>query len=197
MGVPGCFGACFGKRCSPLLTHPATNWRGVLWRAIAPLMKPWCAEGDVPTASNLNLYRGRSSYVGWHSDDEPLFGERRGTKLIVSVSFGTHALFKWKGKSCPCNEGNSCWLGMVMFLSWMANARTSFFIARILVRIRNGLTSRSVGSSNMSPPFPSMLFANVCAFFFSVPGAKLVRKGVVWLFGFSLVPSASWVHLLC
>ena len=64
-----------GERCWPLLDR--------LWRAIAPLMKPWCAEGDVPTAANLNLYRGRSSHVGWHSDDEPLFGERGESKLIV------------------------------------------------------------------------------------------------------------------
>ena len=86
-----------GKRCWPLLDR--------LWRAIAPLMKPWCAEGAVPSAANLNLYRGRSSHVGWHSDDEPLFGERGEAKLIVSVSFGTQALFKWKGKSCPSNDG--------------------------------------------------------------------------------------------
>ena len=63
-----------GKRCWPLLDR--------LWRAIAPLMKPWCAEGDVPSAANLNLYRGRSSHVGWHSDDEPLFGERGEAKLL-------------------------------------------------------------------------------------------------------------------
>ena len=25
---------------------------------IAPLMKPWCAEGEVPTAAKMNLYRG-------------------------------------------------------------------------------------------------------------------------------------------
>ena len=56
-----------GEWCWPLLAG--------LWRAIAPLMKPWCAEGDVPAAANLNLYRGRSSHVGWHSDNEPLFGE--------------------------------------------------------------------------------------------------------------------------
>ena len=56
-----------GKRCWPLLAG--------LWRAIAPLMKPWCAEGDVPTAANLNLYRGWKSCVGWHCDDEPLFGK--------------------------------------------------------------------------------------------------------------------------
>ena len=91
-----------GKRCWPLLTG--------LCRAIAPLMKPWCAEGDVPTAANLNLYRGRSSHAGWHSDDEPLFGKRGEAKLIVSVSFGTQALFKWKGTSCPSTDGHSCWL---------------------------------------------------------------------------------------
>ena len=55
-----------GKRCWPLLATVS--------RAIAPLMKPWCAEGEVPTAANLNLYRGWSSSVGWHRDDEPLFG---------------------------------------------------------------------------------------------------------------------------
>ena len=38
-----------GERCWPLVDK--------LWRAIAPLMKPSCAEGDVPTAANLNLYR--------------------------------------------------------------------------------------------------------------------------------------------
>ena len=78
-------------------------------RAIAPLMKPWCAEGDVPTAANLILYRGWNSCVGWHRDDEPLYGECGEAKLIVSVSFGTRALFKWKGKSCPDSEARSCW----------------------------------------------------------------------------------------
>ena len=75
-------GPCTGERCWPLLS------------AIAPLMKPWCAEGDVPTAASLNFYRGRSSHVGWHSDDEPLFGKRGEAKLIVSVSFGTQALLR-------------------------------------------------------------------------------------------------------
>ena len=39
-------------------------WRAVLATAIAPLMKPWCAEEEVPTAANLNLYRGGNSCVG-------------------------------------------------------------------------------------------------------------------------------------
>ena len=42
-------------------------------------------------------------------------------------------------------------LAMVMSLSWMAHARTSSVIVRNPVRIRNGLTSRSVGSNNMFP----------------------------------------------
>ena len=61
-----------------------------VWRAIPPLMKPWCAEGEVPTAANLNLHRGWNLCVGWHCDDEPLFG----AKLIVSVSLGSSAVFQ-------------------------------------------------------------------------------------------------------
>ena len=77
-----------GERCWSLLTG--------LWRAVAPVMKPWCAEGVLPTAANLNLYRRRFSRVAWHSDNEPLFGERGESKLIVSMSFGTRARFKWR-----------------------------------------------------------------------------------------------------
>ena len=89
-----------GERCWPL---PA----GV-WRAIAPLMQPWCAEGEVPTAANLNLYRGWKSCVGWHCDDEPLFGKCGDAKLIVSVSLGTFTVFRWRRQSCPSDEGGSC-----------------------------------------------------------------------------------------
>ena len=35
-----------GERCWSLLTG--------LWRAVAPLMKPWCAEGVLPTAAIVN-----------------------------------------------------------------------------------------------------------------------------------------------
>ena len=89
-----------GERCWPLLAR--------VWRAIAPLMKPWCAEGDLPTAANLNLYRGWKSCVGWHCDDEPLFGKCGDAKLIVSVSLGNFALFTWRRQSCSSDEGSSC-----------------------------------------------------------------------------------------
>ena len=71
-------------------------------------MKPWCAEGDLPTAANLNLYRGWKSCVGWHCDDEPLFGKCGDAKLIVSVSLGSFALFRWRRQSCSSDEGRSC-----------------------------------------------------------------------------------------
>ena len=92
-----------GERCWPL---PA----GV-WRAVAPLMTPWCAEEEVPTAANLNLYRGWQSCVGWHCDDEPLFGKCGDAKLIVSVSLGSTVLFRWRRQSCPDDEGRFILLG--------------------------------------------------------------------------------------
>ena len=148
-----------GERCWPLLAG--------VWRAIAPLMKPWCAEGDVPTAVNLNLYRGWRSCVGWHSDDEPLFGECGDAKLIVSVSLGSSAIFRWRRQSCPDNEGHLCWLGhgdmddqcQEEFLhrtdpgreqeSYVPLGQTTCFLL-CLAKGRSG-----------------MLFANVCARFFS------------------------------
>ena len=65
----------------------------------------------MPTAANLNLYRGGNSCVGWHRDDELLFGEFGEAKLIVSVSLGGSAVFRWKRRSCSSDEGRSCWLG--------------------------------------------------------------------------------------
>ena len=69
-----------GERCWPLLAS--------VWTATAPLMTPWCAEAEVPTAANLNLYRRRDSCVRWLCDDGPLFAWSEKSKHIVSVSFG-------------------------------------------------------------------------------------------------------------
>ena len=65
----------------------------------------------MPTAANLNLYRGWNSCVGWHCDDEPLFGKCGDAKLIVSVSLGSSTVFKWRRQSCPDDEGHMCCLG--------------------------------------------------------------------------------------
>ena len=79
-----------------------------VWRAIAPLLSPWCADGNVPSAANLNLYEGSRSHVSWHCDDESLFGGIGDSKLIVSLSLGSSFTFKWKAKSCLDSEGSSC-----------------------------------------------------------------------------------------
>ena len=107
-----------GCQCSYLYGHgpaigPHTG-RGCfghlsrVWRALAPLMSPWCTDGDVPTAANLNLYGGSRSYVSWHCDDEPLFGGVGEPKLIASLSLGDAVTFKWKAKSCLDSEVGSC-----------------------------------------------------------------------------------------
>ena len=72
-------------------------------------MAPWCADGDVPTCANLNYYGGPRSCVRWHSDDEVLFGGRGESKLIVSVSIGFSALFRWKPLPSPDCEADSTW----------------------------------------------------------------------------------------
>ena len=88
------------------------NWeflRG-LWKAVAPLMAPWCADGEMPTCANLNLYEGSGSRVRWHSDNEGLFGRQGESKLIVSMSFGVSALFKWKPGPSLDSDASSSWL---------------------------------------------------------------------------------------
>ena len=112
-------GPCAGERCWPLLAG--------LWRAIAPLLQPWCAEGEVPTAANLNLYRGWRSCVGWPSDDEPLFGECGDAKLIVSVSLGSSAVFRWRRQSSPDDEGHLCCLGHGDILVMDGQCQDEFF----------------------------------------------------------------------
>ena len=48
----------------------------------------------MPTGVNLNRYSGPSSFIRWHSDNEPLFGPQNASKLIVSMSLGNSVDFK-------------------------------------------------------------------------------------------------------
>ena len=94
------------------LPKASGNWellRG-LWRAVAPLMAPWCADAEVPTCANLNFYGGSGSRVRWHSDNEGLFGRQGESKLTVSMSFGVSALFKWKPGPSVDSDACSSWL---------------------------------------------------------------------------------------
>ena len=44
-------------------------------------------EEEWPNSCNLNLYEDGSQAVGWHADDEKLFGGKTGDCTIVSLSF--------------------------------------------------------------------------------------------------------------
>ena len=136
-----------GRRCWPLLAG--------VWRAIAPLMKPWCAEGEVPTAANLNLYRGWKSCVCWHCDDEPLFGKCGDANLIVSVSFGSSVPFRWRRQSCSDGEGHLCRLGHGDILVMDGQCQDEFFhctsSGRDLERIN--VTFRWIKQHAFSCPF--------------------------------------------
>ncbi|GMI77482.1 homolog of E. coli alkB [Hibiscus trionum] len=50
----------------------------------------------------FNRYNGGNDYVGWHSDDEKLYGS---APEIASVSFGCERDFFLKKKSCKSSQG--------------------------------------------------------------------------------------------
>lgn len=50
----------------------------------------------------LNRYKGGNDYVGWHSDDEKLYGS---TPEIASVSFGCEREFFLKKKPSKTSQG--------------------------------------------------------------------------------------------
>ena len=56
--------------------------------------------------------------VGWHSDDEPLFGECGDAKLIVSVSLGSSALFRWRRQSCPDDASSTSAVACSVLVCW-------------------------------------------------------------------------------
>ena len=188
-----------GKRCWPLLAG--------VWRAIAPLMKPWCAEGDLPTAANLNLYRGWNSCVGWHSDDEPLFGKCGDAKLIVSVSLGSFALFRWRRQSCSSNEG-SCRLDHGDILVMDGQCQDEFLHRTSPGRDqeRINITFRWVKQHVSSCPLFKAGVAcclPTCAKGLSVPDEGNASFGIFWVLWFLLGVLCTWgvlallVSLLC
>lgn len=75
-------------------------------------MEPWfnditervcrtCGLNARPDACNANYYDDGNQSVGWHSDDEPLFGATRRDVLIVSLSLGAGRQFQLHPKDSP------------------------------------------------------------------------------------------------
>ena len=155
-------------------------------------MKPWCAEEEVPTAANLNLYRRRKSCVGWHCDDEPLFGKCGDAKLIVSVSLGTFALFSWRRQSCPSDEGSSCRLDHGDILVMDGQCQDEFLHRTDPGREQDriNITFRWVKQHASSCPLLKAGVANVCEGFISSCYGGYCKWRFLGFLGFFLVSCA-------
>ena len=182
--------------------YRAAHWRAVLataCRSVEGYRTPdeaWCAEG-VPTAANLNLYRGWKSCVGWHCDDEPLFGKCGDAKLIVSVSFGSSALFRWRRQSCSDGEGHLCWLGHGDILVMDGQCQDEFLhctsSGRDLERIN--VTFRWIKQHASFCPFLKAGVAcclPTCAQGSSVPNTGNLGFGLFWALGVLLCVLCTW-----
>ena len=123
--------------------------------------------------------------MAWHSDNEPLFGERGKSKLIVSMSFGTRARFKWKGESCPDSEADSCWLGHGDLLVMDGQCQDEFLHRTDPGREqeRINVTFRWIKQHVATCPFLRTGVASclpTCAQGSSVSVKELVGKGAAW-----------------
>lgn len=74
------------------LRHPAVAWHPALVPVRQGLEQALSVE--LPTVLG-NRYRNGDDKVGWHADDEPIFGP---TPVIASLSFGTARTFRLRRK---------------------------------------------------------------------------------------------------
>ena len=93
-------------------------------------------------------------------------------KLIVSVSFGTSALFKWKGKSCPDCEASLCCLGHGDILVMNGQCQDEFLhctdpgLEQELINVTfRWIRLHAASCLSLPNDSSSVLFANVCAGF--------------------------------
>merc|ERR550534_569650 len=80
------------------------QWLVDIGRVIMKILG-WEGQLEDPTACNINLYRDGDDCVGWHADDENLFGGLVGNCLIMSLSLGQTRTFQIKLKDVH-NEYN-------------------------------------------------------------------------------------------
>ena len=132
--------------------------------------------------------------MGWHRDDEPLFGKCCDAKLIVSVGLGSSAVFRWRRQSWPNDEGHLCCLGHGDILVMDGQCQDEFFYRTDPGREqeRKNITFRLVKQHVSSCPlFKAGVACGLptCAQGSSVPVMRSADLGVFFvLFGFFLVP---------
>jgi len=73
------------------------QWLVDIGRVIMKILG-WEGQLEDPSACNINLYRDGEDCVGWHADDENLFGGLVGNCLIMSLSLGQTRTFQMKLK---------------------------------------------------------------------------------------------------
>ena len=151
----------------------------------------------MPTAANLNLYRGWKSCVGWHCDDEPLFGKCGEARLIVSVSLGGSAVFRWRRQSCLDDEGHFIPLGHGDILVLDGQCQDEFLHRtdpgreQERINITFFWVKQHVSSCPLFKAGVGMLFANVCEGFIS----SCYGECCFWSFLLFLVSSWRFVHM--
>ena len=160
----------------------------------------------MPTCANLNHNGGEGSCVRWHRDDEALFGGQGESKLIVSVSIGYSALFRWKPRSSPDSVADSCWLHHGALLVMDGRCQDEYLHCtdprldgeRVNItnrRLKNHLPQCPVGTGVMCclPIFARGSLVSVCAGFL---GSGWELENFLWfLLGLGIVLLAFFAHV--
>ena len=118
-------------------------------------------------------------------------------RCLESVGKQSSLFQKWEGKSCPSNDGHSCWLGHGDILVMDGQCQDEFRHCtdprsdqeRIYITFRwvnQHVASCSFLRTGVACCLPT------CARGFSFSGTEKWGKVVFCLFGFSLVSCASW-----
>ena len=125
--------------------------------------------------------------MGWHRDDESLCGECGDAKLIVPVSLGSSAVFRWRRQSCPDDEGHLSCLGHGDILVMDGQCQDEFVHRTEPGREQDriNVTFRWIKQHASSCPLfkaEVACFLPTCAQGLSVPVMENVVSGVFWAF---------------
>ena len=69
---------------------PCPDWLNTFTDKVLSL----CGVTDRPHGINCNLFDDGIQALGWHSDNEPLFGQMKSFRSIISLSLGADRLFE-------------------------------------------------------------------------------------------------------
>merc|ERR1719419_789307 len=86
----------YSEAVSPPMPMPA--WLDQIGSVVMKILG-WDNILPKPTACNINLYRNGDDCVGWHADDENLFGGLVGNCMIISLSLGQTRTFQLRMKN--------------------------------------------------------------------------------------------------